>query len=495
MIIWGFRTPVRLLASFRTTCGRCGQVTAYRLVRTRRMFTLFFVPLLPLRTQHVLSCGACGAAWIIPAEQVGAYVAADDRGLTAASTPPAPPGAVTPRPLRRFATQNQVAVMAIITAVVVAAVLGVAVSRVTRSSTPQGTAARVIQRQPAGSQPPQSAAAAPSPAPTPTSSPTPVPILGQVLPSDIDLGLPHYAAMVADPAHSHVFVSPSSSASDLVVVVDYHTGRTAARLSGLAGATGMALSADGRTLYVALSSADAVAAVDTATLTVRSRWSTGGQTCPAWLALAGGRLWVGEGCDQWAGRLASLDPSHPQGGFIDSGIRPNTFYSAPLLASPAPGSSLLATGVIGLSPAEVDLWRVSGASVSRLASESDGSNLEDLTFSPDGDYLLQTSGAPYQISRYATPSLTAAGHFTTGPYAEDGVYTADGRWIIGAAGNGSGNGVDTFSPASPNPVRRRALDGIASHGVVATPDGLILVVTAQPQNQYPFLTVLRAPLG
>ncbi|HEX8629644.1 MAG TPA: hypothetical protein VF755_15870, partial [Catenuloplanes sp.] len=74
--------------------------------------------------------------------------------------------------------------------------------------------------------------------------------------------LPTYADMAVDPHSGHVFVSggPGTSA---IVVAD-RDGRVVGSVPGQSGATGLALSGDGRTLYAALAEADAVSVIDTA---------------------------------------------------------------------------------------------------------------------------------------------------------------------------------------------------------------------------------------
>ncbi|MFF3941030.1 hypothetical protein [Streptomyces phaeofaciens] len=53
------------------------------------------------------------------------------------------------------------------------------------------------------------------------------------------------------------------------------SGAPVVTLANERGATALALSSDGGTLYVALADDDAIAAIDTATLTETGRWTTG----------------------------------------------------------------------------------------------------------------------------------------------------------------------------------------------------------------------------
>lgn len=67
----------------------------------------------------------------------------------------------------------------------------------------------------------------------------------------------------------------------------------------------MAESADESTLYVALPDADAISVIDTATLTETRSISTGADTEPESLALAGGRLFFGYQATILCARCAS----------------------------------------------------------------------------------------------------------------------------------------------------------------------------------------------
>jgi hypothetical protein len=66
MIIWGFRTYIRVLGIVTYTCSRCGYASAHRVVERVRKFTLFFVALFPLSTSQVATCTYCGQATLMP---------------------------------------------------------------------------------------------------------------------------------------------------------------------------------------------------------------------------------------------------------------------------------------------------------------------------------------------------------------------------------------------------------------------------------------------
>src|SRR5512142_2608489 len=121
--------------------------------------------------------------------------------------------------------------------------------------------------------------AAPAPAHAATETTTPLP-------------LPVAADVVA--AADHVFVSGGANSTSIAVTDP--SGTLVGTIDGLPGPTRMALDRDGRLLYVALPSADAIAVVDTATLKVYDRIPTGEGTCPGSLAVDGARLFFAYGC-------------------------------------------------------------------------------------------------------------------------------------------------------------------------------------------------------
>lgn len=61
MVIFGFRTRVAILATLNYICEVCGVAAAHRVVRRRRWFTLFFIPVIPLGAgRYTDTCISCG---------------------------------------------------------------------------------------------------------------------------------------------------------------------------------------------------------------------------------------------------------------------------------------------------------------------------------------------------------------------------------------------------------------------------------------------------
>lgn len=60
MVIFGLRTKVFVLAVLTLVCPRCGNPAAHPLHRAVTKFSLFFVPLFPVRTRYTTQCTFCG---------------------------------------------------------------------------------------------------------------------------------------------------------------------------------------------------------------------------------------------------------------------------------------------------------------------------------------------------------------------------------------------------------------------------------------------------
>jgi hypothetical protein len=60
VVIFGLRTKVFVLTVLTLVCPRCGNRAAHPLHRSVTKFTLFFIPLFPVRTRYTTQCTFCG---------------------------------------------------------------------------------------------------------------------------------------------------------------------------------------------------------------------------------------------------------------------------------------------------------------------------------------------------------------------------------------------------------------------------------------------------
>lgn len=268
--------------------------------------------------------------------------------------------------------------------------------------------------------------------------------------SNTQLPVSSHEDILVDGVHQRVFISDPASGS--VVVTDYD-GTVVKQIEGEPGASGLALSADSETLYVALRTADAISAIDTATLQETTRYPTGAGTAPRYPALAGGKVWFGYGEDG-AGGIGFLDPSgtDPQVYAPIGGGR--LWYSAPMLASSPGAPGMLVAGEVDSSPTQLAVYDVSSGDAYRKAYTSpSGGNLSDLTITPDGKDVVVASGAPYYHQSYLASDLSPSTRYTTGAYPNAVAVTPDGSTLAAGLNAAYDPDVYLFKPGVDTKLR------------------------------------------
>lgn len=264
------------------------------------------------------------------------------------------------------------------------------------------------------------AAAAPAPAPA-TDTSTPL------------SGMSGFHHIVVDDIAGLVFLS-----SDTGLDVRDLSGAPVASSLNLGQVNGLALSADGATLYAAQPSQDSIAVVDTGSLTETSSIPTGTSTCPMSLSLLGTRLWFGYGCAAGKGAVGSADLSSPTPAVSLGASGSAYYYRQPaLVSSPADPLTLFAADA-GQSPSRVDAYTVAAATLTPLATLPAAppvQGVSDMQISPDGGYLL-LAAANDRVLKYSTADLSPAGSITTSTNPATGApaglsFAPDGSLAVG----------------------------------------------------------------
>jgi hypothetical protein len=91
IILFGFRRRATRLATIFVMCAYCHTPAAHVLTRTRRYFTLFFIPVIPLGTKYITTCTMCGHATQITKEGADQYLASVAQSAPAPGGNPAAP--------------------------------------------------------------------------------------------------------------------------------------------------------------------------------------------------------------------------------------------------------------------------------------------------------------------------------------------------------------------------------------------------------------------
>lgn len=232
-----------------------------------------------------------------------------------------------------------------------------------------------------------------------------------------------------------VFISGGRDATQ--VAVTNAAGELQTTIDGLGGPTDLQLSNDRRTLYVALTTGDAIVAYDTGSLMQSAYYPTGQDSCPSSVALTGRFLWFGYGCGSWNGEIGRYDLAR-QPAYVDFAVAGRNFYGPPQLASALRNNKVLFAGEKNLSPWTGYSYTIGAGGVLTQISQTDhasvGSNLVDSALDPTGTTVYTASGAPYHVQSFAMADLTRAGTtYPTGAYPNAVELTRDGTRIAGGA--------------------------------------------------------------
>ncbi|MFF1743607.1 hypothetical protein [Streptomyces mirabilis] len=305
--------------------------------------------------------------------------------------------------------------------------------------------------------------------------------------SDVPLPIAHFAHMVVDARHGHLFIS-GGAGTDGILVTDLDGGNPTT-ISGEPGATGLALSGDGSALYAALPGQDAIAAISTENLTESARYGTGAGTRPDSLAVAGGTVWFGYGT-AGAGGIGSLDGSGAVTLRQDSG----TWTAPPTLATtPTPSGVLAAAVQTGDTSAFVTYQAEGGALTRQAAKALPVPDLSDFAVTADGQHLAVSSWLGATANRYRTSDLAVDGRFPEALAGKSVAVAPDGT----LAGCGCNHGFEAFPETGPGSYNLYEIDAplhLAPHGLAWAPDGSRLYgVAVDASGGTPTLRIARNP--
>lgn len=296
-----------------------------------------------------------------------------------------------------------------------------------------------------------------------------------------------FTDLVLDEAHGHIFVSGSGNSEILVRDL---TGAAVATIADTPGVRDLALSPDGATLYAALTSSHAIAAIDTSTLLATARYATGDGTCPESVAAVSGKLWFAYGCDRYQTDLGVVDPSTAPP-TTTLRLLPSVTQSFVVLSAPAkPGMVLLA----GVESSMLRVYDVSSGTALPGPSH-EGHAGAGAAVSADGSWVVDLAGEVF-----LTSDLSAAGAYVmgSGTFAT-GFATGSGGV---AAASMYPEGITVFRPDrsqvrtySFSPCCDQSQSGIVPvNGLAFTADTATLYAMTGGYNKATMLRVLHDPL-
>lgn len=282
------------------------------------------------------------------------------------------------------------------------------------------------------------------------------------------LPMTSFSHLLMDNAHSHVLLTDGAK-----VVVRALDGSPVTEIAE-PGASGMALSPDGKTLYVALTSANAIAAINTSTLAETARYATGANTCPATVQPVAAKVWFGYGCTAGKGAIGLL--AWALGKPSVALNRATGFNQAPELRfTTTIANKLFASGDFGRSAPVLKSFPItSNTSLGAAVSRQLDNGLADMNITTDGKFIVTASAADYFLERFSTANLAYANPDAPAAYYVNGVAT--GSTGLVAAGTTSPAPHDAYvSNASGSLVKVVDVDGtIMSRGLAFDASGKTL---------------------
>jgi hypothetical protein len=60
LFLFGVRTKMKPINQIQYSCQKCARITMFTAMESKRWFTMFFVPVIPLGSKHLIRCNLCG---------------------------------------------------------------------------------------------------------------------------------------------------------------------------------------------------------------------------------------------------------------------------------------------------------------------------------------------------------------------------------------------------------------------------------------------------
>jgi YVTN family beta-propeller protein len=294
----------------------------------------------------------------------------------------------------------------------------------------------------------------------------------------VSLPISSFYQMAADPAHGHIFISQGSSGQNGILVTDL-TGQVVTTITGQTGVVGLALSPDGSTLYAALSGADAVTAISTATLTQTASYSLPAGDSPFNVAVQSGKIWVSYNTGTvFAAGVGYFDPSSASPA-LQAPANMSGWYTAPQLAADPSDTGVLVAVGTGTSASGLASYDTAANPVATLAGSPGASPVcqeRDVAVAPGGaQFAVACNDVGAEDNVYSTASLSllrslGAFAYPSGPNAI--AYDSAGDIAAGSTTNVPTPDLYIYPPGSTTAVNAYALYRLSTLGGILAPRGL-----------------------
>jgi sugar lactone lactonase YvrE len=251
------------------------------------------------------------------------------------------------------------------------------------------------------------------------------------------LPIKSYYQMAVDSAKGYIFVSDPQRSDILVTNL---AGQQVATISGQTGVMGLALSADGSTLYAALPGAHAVSAISASTLKQTASYPLPSVDTPRDVAVQSGKVWVSY-AGSGSGAVGDINLSATPPAFQTQAAM-GGWAAAPLLAADPSNTGVLVAADQASSPGPAVSYKVSVDPVT-VNARSTGltgctGKIADAAIGA-GELVVACEGAASQ-QRYNPVSLASLGSYPSATNPNAVAIAESGTVAAGTQGPGkSGN--------------------------------------------------------
>lgn len=280
------------------------------------------------------------------------------------------------------------------------------------------------------------------------------------------------------------YLYASLPAANSIAVINTQTLEVESTIFVGSGPQGMAISLDGKQLYVANATSQFLTVVDTEARTKLTDFAfdqvlldievgadgrlyvLGSKSLMQISPLTGMPVGPNIGVSVRSGELA-ISPQRDRLYYADYGISPASLYQIDITANPP-----------------VVLWE-------SPHGDTSGSNGKDLGISHDGQFISYAAAAGqvgYSIAKYRTSDMQIVGNFNTGAYPREVVYSPDGQHVytVHTSGNISVWNAETFQAAgainATGDVSELAVNKTGDLLFAATTNSLRVYGTGKPSN-------------
>jgi hypothetical protein len=279
--------------------------------------------------------------------------------------------------------------------------------------------------------------------------------------TSVALPFSSYTQMLVDPVHHHLFLTAGTGSSS-IWVTDY-SGQMVGTIDNEPGASGLALSSDGSTVYAALTTGDAISAISTSTLAETARYATtststgtGTGTDPTYVAYTSGKIWFSYGAPGSQGAIGSIDPSTSPATITLGAVNDPLadWDGAPELEA-SPAGDLVA-GQPATTPLELASYDVSTGTAAVLTPERFMGNysvLGSMQITPDGnDVVVATGGGTLDLPVFQISDLSLVSDYPAGNDAGAVAIAADGTVAASSGAVAPNYQVSLFAPGGSTPL-------------------------------------------